>query len=659
MPSRMAPRAGPINLGQGSRKGTTSPSGFFTGGSDTISWADPNAGSAYQQGLDMISLALEVTPDQAEAKEMEYSLRKFAKQALALFVPGQIMWNWSHDAIVEHMEAVSAGQIRNLIVDLPPRCLKSSLISVVWPCWEWIQRPGLRYMLASYDLDLTTRDNEYARQVIKSGWYSSRWGDRFQISSSTDAKRLFENDHAGRRLATSVRSRATGEGGDRLVVDDPHDARKVESDNDRKEVIDWWLKTMSSRVNSMEAAKVIAAQRTHHDDLVGHMWAEMLAGGEAYELLILPMEYEPSLYVRVADLTRPSRRSRFDADEPEEELPFGPLGPEPEQEDDGQVLFEDDEGDEEEFEEVPLPADLTLADFSDQEEEERRAEAERPQLIPRPNGLGFSDPRTEPGELLIPEKWDATFCKRQRRNLGPVAYAAQYQQVPTPTEGGQFKDHYWKRYNFGVMWHQGLRPSMIFVDSSYGVEGGDPTGVSVWGSLGGRLYVMAAAELELETPELRARLRDIHARWRVPFMIERKANGIALIQDLRRGSDDDMLPSLPVMEFSPDGMSKEARAFSVVPYVAGGLVYLPEGADWVDHWITQHKQFPKGLHDDLVDTSAMAICWLAMATDDIRDLINRPQPAPYGANSSMGAGLTGGLVGGARALSGRMPYWQR
>lgn len=651
MPVRQTPRVGTRNNMPKGRLAERQVSSFFTGDSQTISWADSNPQSAYQQGLDMISSALEVTPDQAEAKEMEFSLRKFAKQALGLFVPGQIIWNWSHDAIVEHLEAVSAGQIRNLIVDLPPRCLKSSLVSVIWPCWEWIQRPGLRYMLASYDLDLTTRDNEYARQVIKSGWYATRWGDRFQISSSTDAKRLFENDHAGRRLATSVRSRATGEGGDRLVCDDPHDARKVESDSDRKEVITWWQSIMSSRVNSMEAAKVITAQRTHHDDLVGHLWAEMLAGGEPYELLILPMEYDPSLYVRVGALSAPRNAQPSEEDEDDEVyLPFGPL--EDEDEEDGTSILPDDEP------EIIEP-EVTLADFGDPEGEERQAEAERPQLIPRPNSLGFSDPRTVAGELLIPEKWDATFCRRQRRNLGPVGYAAQYQQVPTPTEGGQFKDTYWKRYNFGVMWHQGLRPSMIFVDSSYGVEGGDPTGVSVWGSLGGRLYVMAAAELELETPELRARLRDIHARWRVPFMIERKANGIALIQDLRRGSDDDMLPSLPVMEFSPDGMSKEARAFSVVPYVAGGLVYLPEGADWVDHWVTQHKQFPKGLHDDLVDTTAMAICWLAMATDDIRELINRPHSAPYGANSSMGAGLSGGLVGGSRALSGRTPYWQR
>lgn len=603
----------------------------FQGDEGSFVWADPNPRSAYQQGLDLLSSSLEITPSREEARAMEGSLKLFAMEALPLFGPTEIRWGWAHDAVVDHLEAVSAGQIRNLVIDLPPRCLKSSLVSVCWPCWEWIAAPHLRYLFSSYDLNLTIRDNDYARRVIKSGWYQQRWRDRFQISSQTDAKRLFENDRNGRRLATSVRSRATGEGGDRLICDDPHDARKVESEPERKEVIKWWLATMSSRVNSASAAKVITAQRTHHADLVGHVWAEMLAGGEPYELLILPMEYDPKLYARADELAL----SPGDDDD-------------------------DDDGVEDATEEAPGGRPLTLADFVEEDIDALSTVADKPQRIPVTNGLGFSDPRVVPGELLVPQQWDEAFARRQRRNLGPIAYAAQYQQVPTPVEGGQFKEHYWRRYNFGVLWHQGLRPTMIFVDSSYGVEGGDPTGVAVWGTLGGRLYVMAAAELELESPDLRARLRDIHARWKVPFMIEKKANGITLIQDLRRGSDDDSLPSLPVMEYSPDGMSKEARALSTVPYVAGGLVYLPEGADWTDAFVQQHKEFPKGRHDDLVDTTAMAICWLAFGADDIRDIIGQPVRASYGASSSMGAGLVGGLVGGARSVArSGQPYWNR
>jgi predicted phage terminase large subunit-like protein len=455
--------------------------------------------------------------------------------------------------------------------------------------------------------------------VIKSDWYQDRWGDQFQILKSADAKRLFENDRNGRRLASSVTSRATGEGGDRLVVDDPHNARVSENENKRKEVIEWWTQTMSSRVNTADAVKVITAQRTHHADVIGHAWAEMLAGGEQYELLILPMEYDPRLYGNGFDL--------------------GPEDDEPE---------DDDETEEDE------DRPLTLADFEEDN-------SPKPiQLIPVVNGLGFRDPRTEKGELLVPEQWPRSFIEIQKRNMTEYKYAGQYQQSPSPAEGGKFKDEYWGTYNYNALWHQGLRPSMIFVDSAYGVEDGDPTAVATWGVLGGRLFVMAAYELELELPDLRRRLRDIHAKWKVPFMIEKKATGISLIQDLRRGGDSDALPALPVMEFIPDGMSKEERAFSCVPYVAGGLVYLPEGADWVDDFKRQHKQFPKGAHDDLVDTTAMAITWLAKHTNEIADLLNRPQPAPYGAGMASSAGLVGGLPGGSRnGSSNQTPYWKK
>ncbi len=596
-------------------------------------WGDDPRRPEPRSGVDMVvdDFRERITPDELmrETERLEGSFRQFAQAVLPMFVPNRIKWSWPHDAVVDHMEAVSYGQIQNLIINMPPRTLKSSLVSVAWQCWEWTRWPWLRYLFTSYDLDLTSRDNEYARRILKSQWYQDRWGDRFSILKSADAKRLFENDRNGRRLASSVNSRATGEGGDRLVVDDPHDARKTESEADRKNVIDWWTQTMSSRVNTEDAVKIITAQRTHHADVVGHAMAEMLAGGERYELLILPMEYDPRLYTEGADPV------------PTEE-------PEPDDEDED--AWDDDEEEGEDRERAP-----TLADFEEDEEVPYAS-----MLIPRVNGLGFADPRTRAGELLVPEQWGQKFVEKQRRLLGPIKYAAQYQESPTPAEGGQFKDEYWGSYNYNAMYHHGLRAEMIFVDSAFGTEGGDPTGVSVWGTLGGRLFVLAAYELELELPDLIKRLRDIHAKWRVPFMVEKKASGISLIQALRRGSEDGALPALPTMEFIPDGMSKESRAYSVVPYVAGGLVYLPEGADWADDWKRQHKQFPKGEHDDLVDTTAMAITWLAKHTNEIRELMNRPQRAPYGADATFSSGSVGGLTGGARVgkVTDR-PYWER
>lgn len=525
----------------------------------------------------------------AETTEMERSFRAFARQALQIVVPQEIIWNWHIDAVCDHLQAVTEGQIQNLIINVPPRCLKSSLASVCWTAWEWIRNPRLRYIFTAYDLNLSQRDNLACKDLIKSPWYQERWSPIYRIRPDIDAKKLFSNTSGGRRLATSVTSGNTGEGGDRIVVDDPHNVQKSESETKRQEVITWWTRTMSTRINSAKASKVIIGQRVHHKDLTGVTMQMMKDGGERYELLILPMEYEPKLMVEMASLLPDPPPS--EADDEDEDDSYDPRG-------------------------------MVIG--------QRLDKLDRPTaIIPRQTVIGFKDPRETPGELLTSEQWSQKLVDQWRFTMGPYQYSAQFQQAPSPAEGGQFKERYWQRYSYMPLWHRGLRPQIIAVDSSYGTEDGDFTGVSVWGTVAGRLYVMDAKEWREETPILRRRLRDLYAKWQVPFLIEKKANGIPLIQDLRRGSEDGSLPSLPVIEFSPDGMDKEGRAFSVVSYVAGGLVYLPDDADWVDGWITQHSQFPKGTNDDLVDTSSMAITWLAKRTSAIRELFEQPVPAPY------------------------------
>lgn len=533
--------------------------------------------------------ALDPTPLDDETALMERSFAAFCKGALPVFVPNEIIWSWPHDAVCEHLQAVTSGEIRNLIVNMPPRNLKSSIVSVCWNAWEWIRNPRLRYLFTSYGMKLSQRDNDYTRQLIRSRWYQERWGDRYSIRKEQDAKGLFENTMGGRRLASSVTSGNTGEGGERIVVDDPHNALEADSELAREEVLTWWTRVMASRVNSARAAKVVIAQRVHHADLVGSLVEMMQQGGERYERLIIPMEYDPKLYVEV----------EIDLEDEDE----------------------DDWLDDLPSEEPDAPSPLTILDADD-----------RPTaLIPRVTSLGWSDPRKKPGELMIPEQWPPDWVAQQKVILGPYAWSAQYQEAPSPSEGGRFKEHYWQRYEYTPMFHRGLRPEITVVDSAYGEEGSDPTGISVWGKMGGRLYVMWACELQEDTPGLRRKLRDIHAKWNVPFLIEDKANGKALIQDLRRGGDDDRLPSLPVIPFTPDGLDKISRAHSVVNYVAGGMVYLPENAEWVFDFIQQHKMFPTGAHDDLVDTTSMAITWLAKRANSIGELVHRVD-APYGEN---------------------------
>lgn len=526
---------------------------------------------------------------------MQDSFRAFVRGALSLFVPTDIHWGFHIDAVCDHLQAVSDGEIQNLIINMPPRCLKSSIVSVCWLPWEWIHNPKLRYMFTSYDLNLSMRDSVYTRNILKSDWYMQRWGHIFRVTKDVDAKKLFENTQGGRRLATSVGSGNTGEGGERIVADDAHNVMKAENDNDRERVINWWKIVMSTRINRADAAKVIIGQRVHHNDLTGHVLSTMGQGGEFYERLILPMEYDPRLVIPLADL---QPRDQDDAEDEWVEYEVGEEDPEP-------------------LAAMAVP---------------REDRAGR--IIPERTRLGFQDPRQLAGELLIPDQWPQRSVDYWKFNLGPYQYSAQFQQAPSPAEGGRFKEYWWRRYDLVTLWHQGLRPEVIVVDSSYGTEDGDYTGVSVWGTMGGRLYVIDARLWRAEIPDLRRNLRDIHARYKVSFLIERKANGISLIQDLRRGVEEAKIPSLPVIEYLPDGMDKVQRAYSVINYVAGGLVYLPEGAEWADEWVLQHKQFPKGAHDDWVDNTSMAITWLAKHTAEIRALLLQPLPAPLTSGST-------------------------
>src|SRR2546421_5932599 len=175
------------------------------------------------------------------------SLREFIRQAWPIlqpvtpFVPG-----WHIDALCEHLEAITYGHIRNLLINIPPRHMKSLTVSVFWPCWEWIRWPERRWLFASYAERLSIRDSVRRRRLILSPWYQSFFGDRFQLTGDQNEKHRFDNDHSGSRIATSVGGSNTGEGGDRVVCDDPHNIEEAQSEPMRQRACDWWDTVMST-----------------------------------------------------------------------------------------------------------------------------------------------------------------------------------------------------------------------------------------------------------------------------------------------------------------------------------------------------------------------------------------------------------------------------
>ena len=199
------------------------------------------------------------------------------------FVP-----NWHIDAICEHLQAVVNGDIRFLMINVPPRHCKSRLASVFLPAWVWTFKAFIRWLFISYSADLATEHSLDCRRVIRSEWYQNNWGKAFQISSDQDRKTMFENDKRGYRIATSVGGTATGRGGDIIVVDDPHNVKEAPSKAKRTEVLNWWTQVMPTRDNNpKDPRRIIIMQRCHEMDLAGHILKEE-AG---WDWLCLPTEY--------------------------------------------------------------------------------------------------------------------------------------------------------------------------------------------------------------------------------------------------------------------------------------------------------------------------------------------------------------------------------
>lgn len=202
---------------------------------------------------------------------------------------------WHIEAIAEHLEACSRGHIRNLIINMPPRHAKSLLVSVFWPCWEWTFSPATRWLFSSYAAALSIRDSLKCRRLIESDWYQRRFGERVALTGDQNAKVKFENDATGHRIATSVGGVATGEGGDRIVTDDPNNVLEAESQAVRDSTNLWWDESMSTRGNNPKTVvRVVVQQRVHEDDLSGHL---LRRGG--YEHLCLPARFESTRSVFV------------------------------------------------------------------------------------------------------------------------------------------------------------------------------------------------------------------------------------------------------------------------------------------------------------------------------------------------------------------------
>ena len=500
-----------------------------------------------------------------EKQRCERSLSYFIKRAWHAIEPGQpYVHNWHIDLICEHLEAITndeyvgAESYNRLLINVPPGMMKSLMVGVFWPAWEWGPKnlPHLRYICASHQQGLAIRDSVKMRRLVSSEWYQRHWGDHVKLANDQNAKTKFENDATGFREATAAGS-ITGVRGDRVIIDDPHSVEGAASDAMRQTTLDWFLEAVPTRLNNPKtSAIVVIMQRLHEEDVSGVILEKSLG----YDHIMLPMRYDPG-----------------------------------------------------------------------------RAFTTR---------LGTSDPREIDGELLFPERFPLAVVERDEAIMGPWATAGQMQQSPEPRGGGIIKREWWRT------WEEEAFPPMDFIlaslDTAYTEkQENDFSALTIWGIFTAlkpdsamstqslprvgslplrfeRAYtntesipaamMMFAWQKRLPFNELLIEVAKDCKRFKVDrLIIENKANGISLEQEFHR--------SFPNREFAvqlinPGALDKLARLYSIQHLFAGerdkggnfrnGQIWAPDRS-WSDTVINQIATFPKGKHDDLVDSTSQAL----------------------------------------------------
>jgi hypothetical protein len=234
----------------------------------------------------------------SEALALEALLRNdftaFLAKTFATLAPSQTyVRDWHIDAIAWRLERVRRGEIRRLIINAPPRTLKSIASSVAFPAFVLGHDPSRRIVCVSYSGDLAKKHSNDFRALLESRWYKSVFSNT-RIGPFKNSETEIELTARGFRLATSVGGTLTGRGGDLIVIDDPLKPDDALSEVKRSTANQWFNNTLLSRLDDKrQGAIVVVMQRVHIDDLTGFV----LAQSNVWDLLSLPAIAETDEYV--------------------------------------------------------------------------------------------------------------------------------------------------------------------------------------------------------------------------------------------------------------------------------------------------------------------------------------------------------------------------
>lgn len=499
-----------------------------------------------------------------ETQKLEDSLYEFFKGAWPNFDPAPFVDNWHLKDICDHLQAVAEGNMSRLLLNEPPRTGKTAIISICFCAWVWAQR---------------NRSKLKGPQV--SFFYAS-YAEQLSLEHSIKTRRLIETrwyqQHWGSRF-------------------------KLKSDRNRQGHFenDQGGYRMASSVDARATgwgADILIADDPH---LVKEAESDLVREG----------------VVRWWTETMPSRlndRRTGAMIVVMQRVHEGDLSGHILANDLGYVHFC-----------VPMsyePCSHVNAWVDDEIVTLLGDDADNVD----PDDIFWIDKRTEEGELLWAERFPATEVVKLERELGPFAYAGQYQQRPAPRGGGIIRMDWWKTYDDEVGAELGASPGQYppcefilgSLDTAYTEdEENDPSALSIWGIFRDRagnpnIILMYCWAERMAIHELVSRVGYDCKKYKVDrLLIEDKAAGHSVSTELSRlfGSFDFAIQLIdPRTGFikSPD---KVARLQTVVHLFAEGLVYAPDKT-WVDEMIQQCATVPRALHDDLADSMSQALIWL-------------------------------------------------
>lgn len=509
---------------------------------------------------EILSRALYRASEISKRNLCEDKLYRFLEDGFRYIDPAKFKGGWHLEAISEHLEAVTRGQIRRLVINIPPRCSKSSIVSVAWPAWVWAQKPetgplagpGIQFLTSSYAQTLSMRDSVKMRRLIESPWYQKQWGDRFILTGDQNTKTRFENNHGGYRLSTSVGGTTTGEGGNVVIIDDPMSAGDVASETEIGNVTTWWDEVMSSRLNDPEKdAFVVIMQRLHQEDLTGHIMDREM---EDWTWLCLPMEFEED------------RRCTTMID--------------------GHEFWTDPRVDE---------GDLLCPNRFSKESVDRIARSMGPfqasgqlQQSPTPKGGG-----------IIKEEWWLPWSDPLDNTKNPGYPAIEFVLAALDTAYTEKEEN---------------DPSALTIWGVFRDEHGNPKVILMYG-WSERLEFSDLVEKVMDTCTTTKKANP-KSKYRFPvdrLIIESKASGLSVYQEIHKQIQ--ISGKFGVELFDPKKYGdKTARLYSVQHLFSSDMIYVPWiyplGFTWVNEVIQQVSLFPKAKHDDYVDTVSMALRYL-------------------------------------------------